>query len=117
MRRMLVLGAGLFVAASLTASAARAADPERSGELRDGYCYMTLGAHGASHHDCAMACAKAGEPVMLQLKSGKLVLLLPAKDKSGFSDDVINKMEQSVTVSGHEYSKGGVTVLRAESVK
>jgi hypothetical protein len=44
-----------------------------------------MGANGSSHHDCAVACAKPGIPVMLiEDKSDKAYLLLPAKDREDF---------------------------------
>jgi len=33
------------------------------------------------------------------------------------SDEVINKMGETVTVTGHEHMKGGLAFLTAESVK
>ncbi len=89
-----------------------------TGHLRDGFCYTTMGAHGDSHHDCAVKCAKAGVPVMLvEDKTDKAYVLLPAKDDQGLPADVTGKMEQEVTVTGHEYTKNGISFFQVESVK
>ena len=42
------------------------------GELIDGRCYSAMGAHGETHEMCANACAKAGDPVGILTKDGKL---------------------------------------------
>jgi hypothetical protein len=115
MKRATLISATVVVFAALGASAALAEDV--NGQLRDSYCYLRVGAHGPGHHNCAMACVKAGIPASLEDSSGKLIVLLPPKDKQGLPSDVIDRMEQSVTISGHEYTKGGVTYLTVESVK
>jgi len=89
-----------------------------TGHLRDGFCYTIMGAHGASHRSCAMKCAKAGIPVMLvEDKTDKGYVLLPPKDDSGMPADVISNMEKQVTVTGHEFTKNGISYLQVESVK
>lgn len=105
----LVLGVG---------GTASAAESTVTGHLRDSFCFLTMGAHGPSHHDCAVACAKAGIPVMLeQGNTGKFFVLMPPKDKQTLPDNITSKMENEVTVTGHEYSKGGMTFLTVDSVK
>ncbi|HTW89059.1 MAG TPA: hypothetical protein VMD75_13740 [Candidatus Binataceae bacterium] len=89
-----------------------------SGHLRDGFCYTIMGAHGASHHACALKCAKAGIPVLfVEDKTDKGYVLLPPKDDEGLPTDVTDKMEQEVTLTGHEYTKDGVSFFQVESVK
>jgi hypothetical protein len=102
-------GAGLLSAAETSTV---------TGHLRDGFCYTVMGAHGASHHACAVKCAKAGIPVMLvQDKTEKGYILLPPKDASALPADVIDKMEQDVTLTGHEFTKNGISYFQVESVK
>jgi hypothetical protein len=61
---------------------------------------------------------KAGIPVLLeQDNTGKYYVLMPPKDKQSLPENLINKMESEVTVTGHQYSKGGMTFLTVESVK
>jgi hypothetical protein len=47
----------------------------------------------------------------------KYYVLLPPKDAQSLPADVVNKMEDEVTVTGTEYSKGGMTFLTVNSVK
>jgi hypothetical protein len=39
------------------------------------------------------------------------------KDKTALPDDLVGKMGETVTVTGHPYTKGGVAFLTVESVK
>lgn len=106
----LSIGGGTILSAADTSTV--------SGHLRDGFCYTIMGAHGASHHECALKCAKAGIPVLLvEDKTEKAYVLLPPKDDQGLPADVTDKMEQDVTVTGHEYTKNGVSFFQVESVK
>jgi hypothetical protein len=89
-----------------------------TGNLEDGYCYGTMGAKGAGHKACAIKCAKAGIPVALVEKgTDKIFVLLPNKDEAPLPDTIVNAMENQVTVTGKEYSKGGVNFLVVDSVK
>ena len=73
---------------------------------------------GASHKQCGIDCAKKGIPVgLLEKGSDKIHILLPNKDKTALPDDVVNKMGETVTVTGHALTKGGVAFLTVESVK
>jgi hypothetical protein len=111
----------VFVAAAALAGAAIAADGgEQSvtGNLRDAYCYGTMGAKGAGHKACAIKCASAGIPVTLIEKgTEKSYILLPDKDASPLPASVIQHMEDQVTVTGKEYSKNGTEYIVVESVK
>jgi hypothetical protein len=99
-------------------SFAFAAQKTVTGTLEDSFCYVTLGAHGAGHKQCATACAKKGIPVALVEKgTDKMYILLPPKNDESLPDGVISKMEEEVTITGNEYEKGGITYLTADSVK
>jgi len=103
---------------AFAASPAVAAETTVSGHLRDSFCFLTMGAAGSSHHDCAVTCAKAGIPVLLvQDSTNKYFVLMSSNDKQSLPASITDKMEEEVTVTGQEYSKGGMTFLRVESVK
>ncbi|MGH7915916.1 MAG: hypothetical protein ACREQE_00490 [Candidatus Binataceae bacterium] len=117
MKKFLLIGAAVVLSGAL-ASSAWAADATVTGHLRDSFCLLTMGAFGPSHHNCAVECAKAGIPVLLvQNKTNKYYVLMPSKDKQSLPADLTSKMEEQVTVSGSEYTKGGMTFLTVESVK
>ncbi len=89
-----------------------------TGEVIDTYCYGTMGAKGESHRQCGIECAKKGIPVgLLEEKTDKVYVLLPAKDKNPIPDTVIDKMGKKVTISGKAYSTGGTQFLTVESIQ
>jgi hypothetical protein len=117
MKRLMIAGFGLLISAGFVASAF-AAEKNVTGTLEDSFCYVTMGAHGASHKKCAAECAKKGIPVALvENGTDKMYVLLPAKNDSSLPDSVLGRMEDQVTVSGDEFTKGGVTYLTVKSVK
>ncbi len=119
MNRLTKLGLGLIVAIGLAGIAlADGGETTVTGNLRDSYCYGTMGAHGAGHKACAIKCASAGIPVLLVEKgTEKSYVLLPDKDASALPQSVISRMEDEVTVTGKEYNKNGTQFIVVESVK
>src|SRR5208282_1230432 len=120
MNRLATFGLGIVVTIGLACVALAADGGEKSvtGDLRDAYCYGTMGAHGAGHKACAIKCASSGIPVTL-IESGteKSYILLPDKDASPLPQSVIQHVEDHVTVTGKEYDKNGVEYLVVDSVK
>jgi hypothetical protein len=116
MRKLPVIGAAIAFSFA-AAGTALAAETTVTGNLRDAYCYIRMGAHGPSHKSCAIKCAKAGIPVLLVTESGKTYTLLPPKDEHPYPDSVIQHMEDKVTVTGHEYTKNGQNFLTVDSLK
>jgi hypothetical protein len=117
MKKLAIAGFGLLLVSGL-AGRPQAAEQSVTGTLEDSFCYVSMGAHGASHKKCAMGCAKKGIPIALVEKgTDKLYVLLPSKNDSKMPSDVIDKMEDEVTVTGDEYTKGGVTYLTVKSLK
>jgi hypothetical protein len=115
--KKLISGSVVILAAFMCTSAI-AAQKTVTGTLEDSFCFVTMGAHGSGHKQCATNCAKKGIPVALVEKgSDKMYILLPPKNDEALPDDVISKMEDSVTVTGNAYEKGGITYLTADSVK
>lgn len=113
--RFVVAGLALVLALG-TATAARAESV--TGEIVDTYCFATMGAKGASHKQCGIDCARKGIPVgLLEKGTDKVHVLLPNKDKEALSDEVINKMGETVTVTGKKHTAGGVSFVTVESVQ
>jgi len=117
MRKLALAGIG-FVLSVGVAGMAFAAEKSVTGTLEDSFCYVTMGAHGAGHKKCAAECARKGIPVsLMEQGSEKLYVLLPPKNNEPLPDSVMRKMESQVTVTGDEYTKGGVDYLTVKSVK
>ncbi len=88
------------------------------GELVDSLCYVAMGATGSGHKQCAITCAKAGIPIsILEEGTGKLYTVLPAKDKTGYPENIISKMGEKVTLKGDLYENGGNRYVTVESVE
>ena len=118
-----LVAAGLGIALSLAGGglsfAAEGGIPKSvTGNLRDSLCNTTMGAQGPSHKKCAISCAQAGIPVvMVEKGTNKSYILIPPKDDEPLPKDVIDKMEDEVTVTGNVYEKNGTNFLQVESVK
>jgi hypothetical protein len=118
MKKLILATLGLALSISGAGMLSAADSATVTGHLRDGFCYTIMGAHGDSHKACAIKCAKAGIPVMLvEDKTEKGYILLPPKDDQALPDAVMDKMEQEVTLTGHEFSKNGISYFQVESVK
>jgi hypothetical protein len=117
MKKLAIAGLGLMLSVGVVGTAL-AAEKAVTGTLEDSFCFVSMGAHGADHKKCAMGCAKKGIPVALvETGTDKMYVLLPPKNDSALPDDVIDKMESEVTVTGEAYEKGGVSYLTVKSVK
>lgn len=117
MKKLAIASLALMLSAAL-AGIAFAADATVKGHLRDSFCYVTMGAHGPSHKQCAIACARKGIPVsLIQDGTNKAFILLPPKNKESLPESVISKMEDHVTVTGQEYNKDGIAYLVVKSVE
>jgi hypothetical protein len=117
MKKLAIAGLSLIFSAGAMGTVF-AAQQAITGTLEDSFCFVTMGAHGPDHKKCATGCAKKGIPIALVEKgTDKMYILWPPKNDSVMPDDVINKMEDEVTVTGDEYDKGGISYLTVKSIK
>jgi hypothetical protein len=76
------------------------------GEIIDLSCYLQLGKHGTKHRDCGQKCLKAGMPIGLLTKDGKVYQLMeeehdPRRDGlTNFRQAAIENMAYVMEVSG-----------------
>jgi len=88
------------------------------GEVVDPGCWIVNGAKGASHKDCAIACAKAGQVLgILETKTQKLYILATDKPGEDPNKGLIDYVGQMVTAKGRVYSRGGATGIKITSVE
>ena len=87
------------------------------GEVIDLWCYLEGGDHGAEHKQCAVECAKAGNPIGLLTEKGDIYVMMGIKDHQPGREVLIDKMADTVTVEGTLVKKGGVQVVYVSSVK
>ncbi len=121
MRKLAATGFGILLTLTtcgLTFAAEGGTPMTVTGHLRDSFCYTVMGAQGSSHQKCAIGCAKAGIPVlMVENGTDKSYILIPPKNDEPLPKDVIDKMEDEVTITGKAYEKDGTHFLQVESVK
>ena len=88
-----------------------------TGEILDMKCYMTSGAHGDSHKDCAAMCLKGGAPMGILADDGKVYLLIEGKNDSGAFEEAKKHAGETVTVTGTLSEKNGVQAIIVTEVK
>ncbi len=88
-----------------------------TGEILDMKCYMTSGAHGDGHKECAATCIKGGAPMGILTDDGKVYLLIKDSKNSDAYDDAKKFAGEKVTLTGTVSEKGGVQALIVSGVK
>ncbi len=88
-----------------------------SGEILDMKCYMTSGAHGEGHKDCAAMCIKGGAPMGILADDGKVYLLIEGKNDAGAFEEAKKHAGETVTITGTLSEKNGVQALIVTEVK
>jgi len=87
-----------------------------TGEILDMKCYMSSGAHGSDHKECAASCISRGEPMGVLAEDGKVYLLIKGKDAAAF-DEAKKQAGEMVTITGTLSEKNGVQALIVTEVK
>ncbi len=123
---MLLVAAGLTSAQEMGGmkmekkKAAKEKEITVKGEVVDISCYLAQGvkATGADHKGCAEACMKAGGPVGILTKDGKLYIsVMPDDHSAGPSALLADHMADQVTATGFVRSKHGVNGLMITKVE
>jgi hypothetical protein len=115
----ILIGAVALVVLGVTIALAQPKGDTMSikGEVIDLWCYLEGGDHGAEHKDCAVSCAKAGNPIGILTEKGQIYIAMGMKDHQPGREVLISKMADTVTVEGTVVKKGGVQVIYITSVK
>ena len=87
------------------------------GEVVDLWCYLEDGSHGADHKACAVTCAEAGNPIGIVDAKGNVYVAMGIKDHQPGREVLVEKMAQTVTVTGTLVKKGGTQVIYVTEVK
>ncbi len=88
------------------------------GEVVDPACWIVNGAKGASHKECAIACAKAGQVLgIVENKTSKLYMVATDKPGEDPNKGLIDYVGQTVVVKGRVYTRGGATGIKVTSVE
>lgn len=118
------LGLGSFGAPALAGSKpkgeSKAKEKTVMGEVVDISCYLAHGdkATGADHQGCAEACAKAGGPLGILTKGGKLYLsVMPDDHKAGPNALLMDYIGQKVSATGMIRAKHGMDGIMISKVE
>jgi hypothetical protein len=79
--------------------------------------YLEGSDRGPAKKACATACAKAGNPIGVLDAKGNLYVAAGLKDHQPARSVLLDKMSQEVTVTGTIVKKGGVQMIKVDSVK
>ncbi|MBI1805204.1 MAG: hypothetical protein HY033_13735 [Ignavibacteriae bacterium] len=109
----------VLLATSVAGAIAQSKSKEKTvkGEVVDLWCYLDDGSRGASHKECATTCAKAGNPIGIVDAKGNIYVAMGSNDHQPGRELLIDKMSETVTVTGKLVKKGGMQVLYISSVK
>jgi len=113
----------VMAAAVVLAISAQAGQPSKhpartiTGEVVDTGCYLGHASKGADHASCATMCINQGMPMGVLTQKGVLYLVTMNHD----NPDAYNKLKamagKKVTVTGHVYSRSGMTGIEIDSFK
>lgn len=87
------------------------------GEVVDLWCYFEGGTRGEKHKECAINCAKAGNPIGIVDSKGNVYVAMGMEDHQAGQAVLLDKMSETVTVTGTLVKKGGSQLLYVTSVK
>ena len=88
------------------------------GYVLDSACAFTKGLNKPISRDCAIACAKAGSPLVILSDDGTIYWPIAATTpSSGQNEKLLPFAGQKVTASGKVYQRGGSTALVIEKIE
>ena len=91
------------------------------GEVVDLWCYMRNDDHGQGHKNCSTKCANMGNPMgFLDEAKGELYILAGKTDYQvthEVRDELIKKMNETVTVTGTVVKKDNTQILYVKSLE
>jgi len=102
--------------AAAAPAAAPAPDVTVTGQVIDMNCYTTMGASGAGHKSCALACAKAGVGLAILGSDGNIYIPVSAKPGDPQNSRLEPFAEGRVKVTGTRRVAGGVNTIEIKTI-
>jgi len=113
-----VLATLLAVSLARSARPVDAASTTIKGYVIDSACTFTKGLKKPISSECAVACAKAGSPLVIQTAAGAIYLpiadTMPAASQN---DRLLPYAGQMVSVTGKVYTRGGARAIVIEKIE
>ena len=114
---MLSLGVGRRARAQESAAKASSATTVK-GYVIDSACTFTKHLKKPISSDCAIACAKAGSPLVIQTAEGVIYWPISSDTPaSGQNDKLMSYAGKMVSVTGKVYTRGGSRAIAIEKVE
>jgi len=107
-----------FLAVSLGAGSAKSKAETVQGYVLDSACAFTKGLEKPISHDCAIACAKAGSPLVILTANGTIYWpIADTTPSSGQNDKLLPFAGQKVTATGKVFERGGSHAFVIEKIE
>ena len=125
MKRIVLLLSACLLGLGVTASFAHdmagmqkaAAKKTLSGEVVDTGCYLSHGARGEKHVDCASKCINQGMPMGLLTDNGVLYLITMNHDNADPYNNLKAQAGKKVQITGTIMTRNGMKAIEAEEFK
>ena len=88
-----------------------------TGQVIDVNCNTTMGASGASHKQCAQACAKAGVPLAILSSDGTIYMPVSSKPGDPQNSKLEKFAESKVKVTGTHRMVSGLHTIEIKTVE
>ena len=88
------------------------------GEVVETACYVMAGRRGESHRQCAISCARAGQPLGIVDEASRTLLFLVLDRRGGEpTNPLLDSIASRVEVRGHRLQRGGINAIVVDQVK
>ena len=108
----------LVLVASLWGADSKAKTETVQGYVLDSACAFTKGLDKPISRDCALACAKAGSPLVILAANGTIYWpIAETTPSSGQNDKLLPFAGQKVSASGKVFERGGSRAFVIENIE
>jgi hypothetical protein len=88
-----------------------------TGQVIDMNCYVTMGASGAAHKQCAAACAKAGVALAILGSDGNVYMPVSRKPADPQNSRLVPFAEARVKITGTHRMSSGIHTIEIKTIE
>jgi len=88
-----------------------------TGQVIDMNCYVTMGASGAAHKQCATACAKAGVALAILGSDGNVYMPVSRKPADPQNSRLVPFAEARVKITGTHRMSSGIHTIEIKTIE